>query len=45
MKMNNDTDEVREALENYKPVHGAGIMLGAALGLLMWALILLVVLW
>jgi len=37
------TDEVREALENYKPVHEAGIMLGAVIGLLMWAIILLIV--
>ena len=41
--MNNDTDEVIEALENYKPVHGAGIMLGAVIGLLMWTIILLIV--
>ena len=37
------TDEVREALENYRPPRGAGIMLGAVIGLLIWALIVLIV--
>ena len=36
-------EEVREALENYRPVHGAGLLLGAVIGLLTWALILWIV--